>query len=114
MWGWKLLAGILGILAGLSILQHPLWNTFLLPTILVIFLGINGLVIGLISLITAIKSGNWAAGILGGLSILFGLFLLGSPLIAALSLPYVYGILCLIGGLSAIFAAIRRKKQTKN
>jgi uncharacterized membrane protein HdeD (DUF308 family) len=73
MWDWDLFTGILGILSGLLILQHPLWSTFLLHTILVIFLGVNGLAIGLISLLKAIKTGNWAAGILGAPSILFGL-----------------------------------------
>lgn len=114
MWGWNLFGGILGIVAGLSILQHPLWSSFLLPSFLVIFLGLDGLAIGVISLLTAIKSGNWAAGILGGLSILIGLLLLGSPLIAIFSLPYIYGVLCLIAGISAIFASFRRRKQTKN
>ncbi len=27
MWGWKLFAGLLGIFAGVLILQHPLWST---------------------------------------------------------------------------------------
>ena len=110
LWGLKLFAGILGILAGFAILQHPLWSTILLPTVLVIFLGVDGLIIGVISLVAAFKGGGWAAGILGGLSILFGLLLLGSPLIAAFALPYVYGVVSLIGGVAAIIAAFRRNK----
>ena len=113
LWGWKLIAGILGILAGLSVFQHPLWSTVLLPTVLVIFLGITGLLIGFISLIAAFKGGGWAAGILGILSILFGLLLLGSPLIAAFTLPFLYGIIELVVGIGAIIASIRRKNENK-
>lgn len=111
MWGWKLFAGVIGILAGLSIMQHPLWSTLMLPTVLVIFLGIDGLIIGGVSLFAAFKGGGWAAGILGILSLLFGFLLLGSPFIAALSLPWVYGVLGLVGGISAIFAAFRQRRQ---
>jgi len=113
MWGWKLFSGVIGILAGLSIMQHPLWSTFLLPTVLVTFLGIDGLIIGVVGLIAAFKGGGWAAGILGALSILFGLALLGSPFIAALALPWVYGVLGLAGGISAIFVAFRQRSEEK-
>lgn len=111
MWGWKLFAGILGILAGLAILQHPLWSAVLLPTVLVIFLGVDGLIIGVIGLIAAFKGGGWAAGILGGLSLVFGLLLLGSPLISAFALPFVYGIFGVVGGIAAIIAAVARRKS---
>ena len=43
MWGWKLFAGLLGIFAGVLILQHPLWSTLLVPATLVIILGIRRL-----------------------------------------------------------------------
>jgi len=113
MWGWKLLSGVIGILAGLSIMQHPLWSTFMLPAVLVIFLGIDGLIIGVVGLIGAFKGGGWAAGILGALSILFGLALLGSPFLASLALPWVYGVLGLAGGISAIFVAFRQRSEEK-
>src|SRR6476619_7415171 len=29
-WGWKLAMGILGIILGLAVLQHPLWSTLLI------------------------------------------------------------------------------------
>ena len=114
MWGWNLFMGILGIIAGLSILRHPLWSTILIPTVLVIFLGIDGLIIGVVGLIAAFKGGGWAVGILGSLSLIFGLLLLGSPLISAFALPYVYGLFGIIGGVSAIIAAIRRKNENRN
>lgn len=111
IWGWKLLAGIVGIMAGLSVVQHPYWSTLLLPAVLVIFMGINGLVIGVVGLIAAFKGGGWAAGILGALSLMIGLLLLGSPIITGLALPCVYGILGVIGGISATIAAFQQRKN---
>ncbi|HIE25163.1 MAG TPA: hypothetical protein EYP74_04100 [Anaerolineales bacterium] len=113
LWGWKLLSGVVGIMAGLSIVNHPLWSTFMLPTVMVIFMGVDGVIIGIVGLIGAFKGGGWSAGILGGLSLLFGLFLLGSPFIAGLALPLVYGILGVVGGIAAIFAAFQQKKAGK-
>jgi uncharacterized membrane protein HdeD (DUF308 family) len=111
MWGWKLFAGILGILAGISVMQHPLWNTFMLPAVMIIFLGIDGLIIGVVGLIAAFKGGGWAVGILGALSLFFGLSLLGSPFLAGLALPWIYGVLGVAGGIAAVFAAIRQRSE---
>ena len=113
MWGWKLFAGVIGIMAGLSIMRHPLWSTLMVPTVLVMFMGFSGLFIGVAGLISAFQGGGWSAGILGGLSLLFGILLLGSPFIAALALPWVYGVLGLAGGIAAIFAAFRQRGEEK-
>jgi uncharacterized membrane protein HdeD (DUF308 family) len=81
LWGWKLLSGILGILAGIIIIQHPLWSAILIPTTLVIILGIQGIIIGAISLVRAFRGGGWGIGILGIVSIFFGLVLLAALLL---------------------------------
>lgn len=107
LWGWKLFAGILGILAGLAIIQNPLWSTLIVPSILVIILGVEGMIIGVVSLIQAFSGGGWGAGILGVLSILFGLLLVANPLIGAGTLVILLGILGLVGGIIAIFYAFR-------
>ena len=36
LWDWKLVGGVIGILAGIVVLRHPLWSTLLLPTVYVI------------------------------------------------------------------------------
>lgn len=109
MWGWKLFAGILGIIAGILILQHPIWSGLLVPTVLVFVLGIQGLIIGIVNLIQAFQGGGWGIGILGALSIVFGIILIGSPFVAALALPWVAGIFALVGGIFGIIAAFRLK-----
>lgn len=107
MWGWKLFAGILGIIAGIIIIQHPLWSPVIVGTTLAIILGIEGTIIGIINLVQAFKGAGWGIGILGVLSVIFGLILIFKPFAAALALPLVVGIFSIIGGIAAIVLAFR-------
>jgi uncharacterized membrane protein HdeD (DUF308 family) len=107
LWGWKLFAGILGILAGIAIIQNPLWSTLIVPSTLVIILGVEGIIIGVVNLIQAFSGGGWGVGILGALSILFGILLVANPLVGAATLVILLGILGLVGGISAIIYAFR-------
>jgi uncharacterized membrane protein HdeD (DUF308 family) len=108
-WGWKLFIGILGIIAGIVVIQHPLWATILVPTVAVIVIGIQGIIVGIVGLIQAFQGGGWGVGILGVLSIIFGLILLFNPLVGAVALPFVLGIFGIVGGVLAIIAAFRLK-----
>jgi uncharacterized membrane protein HdeD (DUF308 family) len=106
-WYWSALLGILGIVAGLLVLQHPLFAAIVLPATLVIWLGILGLVIGVIEIIGAFSGGGVGSFILGVINILVGLLLLGSPGLATLAVPFVFGILLLIEGIALIVWALR-------
>ena len=108
-WGWKLFSGLLGIIAGILILQHPLWSTVLVPTTLVIILGIEGLIIGIVNLIQAFRGGGWGIGILGALSIVFGIILLANLFVSAVALPFVAGAFGVVGGIIAIVYAFKLK-----
>ena len=108
-WGWKLFSGIIGILAGIAIIQYPLWATFLVPTVLVWVFGFFGIIIGVIGLIQAFQGAGWGAGILGILSILFGLLLIFNAFVASLTLPFIFGILAIVGGLAALIMAFRMR-----
>ena len=110
-WGWKLFAGILGIVAGIIILQHPLWSVLLVPATLVVLLGITGILIGIVKLIQAFQGGGWGVGILGVLSIVLGIILLGNVGIATLTLPVVLGIFAILGGILALVGAFRLKGE---
>src|SRR5918911_3055929 len=111
LWSWKLVGGIIGVLAGIVVLQHPLWSTLLLPAIYVIILGIQGIIIGGTSLVMAFRGGGWGAGILGVLSIVFGIVLLLDPVfIGAAILPFVLGAFALVGGIAAIIGAFRLRR----
>ena len=108
-WGWKLFAGVIGILAGISILNHPLISPLILGSTLVIILGIQGIFFGIAGLVAAFKGGGWGAGILSALSIVFGLVLLFNTFLAAASLPWVLGIFGVVGGIAGIIAAFRMR-----
>ncbi len=114
LWGWKLIAGILGILAGIVVLQHPLWSTLLLPAVYVIILGILGIISGGASLVMAFRGGGWGMGTLGVLSIVLGIVLLLNPLYIGIAvLPFVLGAFSLVGGILAIVLAfVTRKGST--
>lgn len=109
MWGWKLFSGIIGILAGIAIINYPLWASVLVPTVLVWVFGFFGIMIGVIGLIQAFQGAGWGAGILGILSILFGLLLLFNAFVASLTLPFIFGILGLVGGVAALVMAFRMR-----
>jgi uncharacterized membrane protein HdeD (DUF308 family)/predicted flap endonuclease-1-like 5' DNA nuclease len=113
-WGWKLFTGIIGIIAGLLIIQYPLWATLLVPATLVWVFGFLGIVLGVIYLIQAFQGAGWGAGILGVLSILFGILLLMNTFAAALSLPFIIGILAIVGGVLALFGAFRLRGLEKS
>ena len=97
-WIWSLLSGIVGILAGLFVLRHPLIVALTVPTVFVIILGVQGLVMGVIGIIGGFQGGGVGSFILGVVNVLVGLLLLGSPVAAAFAVPTVFGALLLIQG----------------
>jgi uncharacterized membrane protein HdeD (DUF308 family) len=108
-WIWSLLSGLVGILAGLFVLRHPLVAALTVPTVLVIILGIQGLVMGVLQIIGGFKGGGIGPFILGGINVLVGILLLGSPIAAALAVPIVFGVLLLIQGAGLIILAFRAR-----
>jgi uncharacterized membrane protein HdeD (DUF308 family) len=108
-WIWSLLTGIVGILAGLFVLRHPLIAALTVPTVLVIILGVQGLIMGVLEIIGGFKGGGIGSFILGVINVLVGLLLLGSPVAAALAVPLVFGVLLLVQGVGLIFLAFRAR-----
>jgi uncharacterized membrane protein HdeD (DUF308 family) len=109
-WGWLLFSGILGIIAGLVVLHHPLLATIVVLNVVVIILGIEGLVMGAIGLYQAFSGAGWGTGILGALSIIVGLILLFNIYAASAVLPYVIAVFLIVGGIAAIFYSFRLRK----
>jgi uncharacterized membrane protein HdeD (DUF308 family) len=108
-WFWSLLIGILCVIAGIIVLKHPLFAAIVLPTALVVWLGILGLVIGVFAIIGAFTGGGVGSFIFGVINLLIGLLLLGSPVAAALAVPLVFGILLLIQGVALIIWGFKVK-----
>jgi uncharacterized membrane protein HdeD (DUF308 family) len=111
--GWKVLFGILGIIAGVAILCYPFYSAFVVPYIFIIFVGVWGLIMGFMSLFAGFKGGGWGAGIIGILLIIFGCLILANPMITTLVLPFILGVFGIIGGIAAIIGAFMIKGQTE-
>ncbi len=108
-WIWLLLVGIVGIAAGILVLRHPLLAALTVPTVIVIILGVQGLIMGVLEIIGGFSGGGIGSFILGVINVLIGLLLLSSPAIAALAVPLVFGILLLIEGVGLIIWAFRAR-----
>ena len=113
LWGWKLVGGVLGILAGIVVMQHPLWSSVLVPAIYVIILGIQALISGGVSLVLAFSGGGWGAAILGALSVIFGLVLLFNVWIGVAVLPFILGAVGIVGGGAAIAVAFAMRSMER-
>jgi uncharacterized membrane protein HdeD (DUF308 family) len=106
-WIWSLLTGIIGVLAGISVLRHPMMAAILIPTVLVIVLGVQGLLMGIFEIIEGFRGGGVWSFVLGVINILVGVLLLARPMAAALAVPLVFGILLLVQGLFLLIWAFR-------
>jgi uncharacterized membrane protein HdeD (DUF308 family) len=109
-WYWSLIIGILGIVAGIIVLNHPGLAALALPATLVVYLGITSLIMGVVGIIGGFSGGGIGSLVLGIASVLIGLLLLGSPMTTALAVPFVFGILLLAEGVTLILYAFRVKR----
>jgi uncharacterized membrane protein HdeD (DUF308 family) len=112
-WGWNLLLGILGIAAGLYIINNPVVGTITALVAIIWVLAFQAIAYGIISLIASFQGGGFGSAVLGILSIVLGILLLGNTLLSAATLPWVYGSFMIVGGIIAIFAAFRQRGQQK-
>lgn len=106
---WSLLAGVVGILAGLLVLRLPLFEALTVPITIVTILGVQGFILGALE-ITAGFSGDrtWSL-FLGLINIAIAVLLLSTPLTAALAIPLVFGLLMLIQGAGFTVLALRAR-----
>ncbi len=109
-WGWLLFMGILGIIAGMVVLRHPVYATVFVGTFLIIFLAVDALIMGIVGLIRAFTGAGWGPGILGVLTIIIAIFLFANVYGAALALPFIIGAFLIVGGIFAIFFSFRVRR----
>lgn len=108
-WIWSLLTGIVGILAGIFVVGHPLLAALAVPTAIVIVLGALGLIMGAIEIAGGFVGGGIGSFILGVTHALVGLLLLGSPIAADLAAPLAFGMLFLVQGVVLTVFAFRAR-----
>jgi uncharacterized membrane protein HdeD (DUF308 family) len=108
-WGWKLAGGLIGVFAGLYVIQHPLWAALVVPTTAALVIGIAGIAMGVMAIIQAFRGEGWGVGILGAIGVIFGIIILANPLVSALGLAIALGILGIVGGIILIVMAFRMR-----
>ncbi|RXA18452.1 HdeD family acid-resistance protein [Methanosarcina sp. MSH10X1] len=106
---WKLLSGILSIIAGVVILTYPVYSPFVVLTLFVIFIGIWAVINGVVKVVLALKGGGWGTGVIGILTIILGLLLLVNFVAGVLVLPWVFGFFLVIGGIGALIGGFRMR-----
>ncbi len=117
-WGFSAFVGTVSIIAGLVVFSRPIASALLTTTFMVYFLAFAALVSGMTSLSTGIRMRNqidneWYLIIGGGVSILFGVMLIASPLYSILFLVKGLGIIALVVGFVLVGYAIRIRSAVK-
>jgi uncharacterized membrane protein HdeD (DUF308 family) len=110
-WGWKLFLGILGIAAGLLVINNPLFSALIVGNTAIILLGLGGIFIGIVNVVQAFRGEGLGVGLLGVVSIILGIILLNNKAILTIALPTTLGILGVLGGIVAIIAAFRQRSE---
>jgi uncharacterized membrane protein HdeD (DUF308 family) len=105
--GWLIFNSVLGIVAGIVVLDHPLISAIFVPAVVVTIIGIAGLLIGFNDLFAAFRGAGWSMGLLGVISILLGGALLFNTVIGVALLPYFIGVVEVLGGLIAFVVALK-------
>jgi uncharacterized membrane protein HdeD (DUF308 family) len=113
MWFLKLLAGLLGIAAGIIVNQHPMWSALLVPSALTLILGIIGIGVGVLHLVRVFRGAGWGAATLGVLNLGLGILILMMPLLTTLTLIYAIATFKVLMGILTIFAAFMTRSAQK-
>ena len=108
--GWKIFLAIINILAGILILLHPYYATFFALGFLIIFIGFWACFVGGAHLYQAFTKKDAGNGVLGIISLIFGIILLVNPFIAAALLPFVAGGFAIVMGLCSVYVSFTIKK----
>jgi uncharacterized membrane protein HdeD (DUF308 family) len=103
--GRRLFMGIVSIIVGGYILMYPIATGLVLPMIFVLVLGVWAFIEGLVLLFMTFKG----ARILGVLTIILGIILLGTYAMPGVGLTFIWvGAICgVIGGIIMVIRALR-------
>ena len=106
-WGWKLFGGVIGIAAGLLVMQNPVASTTAVPAVVAWLMGIFGILIGISGLIDAFRGGGWGIGVFGVVAILIGLLFMFNSVVSGQVLVWLLALLLVIQGVLGIFYAFK-------
>jgi uncharacterized membrane protein HdeD (DUF308 family) len=109
-WGWVLFEGILGIIIGIVAFIHPGFTAL----VLLYFVAIWAIVTGIMEIAAAFAirgfaAREWALGLAGVVSIIFGIVLFIFPGSGLLSILWLVGIYAIIFGILFIVRAFQMR-----
>ena len=107
-WVSRAVNGILAILAGIVVINHPFFSALFIPATLITIAAILAIGFGVLRLYWALKEG-WGSAIAGVLNIILGLLILGNPMLGIVMLVYLAAILNIVGGIATIYLAIKMR-----
>ena len=110
-WIWSLWIGILGIIAGVLVLNHPLFAAVIPPSTLLIYLAVLGFFMGVLQIIGGLSGGGVGSFIPAVVNLIIGLLLVVStvllPATAPLAVRSILGGLLFVEGVALIICARR-------
>jgi uncharacterized membrane protein HdeD (DUF308 family) len=108
--GWRILGGILGAVAGVILIVHPIIGTIVTIAFQYYLLAFTAIVIGVINMFGGFKPNlSWGGSLLGLVQIILGIFLVTHPLVGMIAFVPTLGIVVMVGGIVTIVAAFRVK-----
>ncbi len=119
--GLTLFGGVLGIIAGMVVINNPIFAGILTPTMIMWFIALVFLVNGVLKIFlgnqSAEKSGydwSWGSFLVGILYVILGIVLLGMPIAAKfVTMVFAVSLLTLIGGIGIVVMSFRLRSALK-
>jgi len=108
MW-WKLIIGVLGVVAGFLVLTNPGEAADVFQGVIGVILGIIGIAVGVTALIGSFRGGGIGAFVFGAVSILIGLLILFNAQFSTELLITLFAVLLLIDGVAGIYLGIKNR-----
>lgn len=108
--GLKIFLAVINIIAGALIMIYPVFSTIFILSFFVIFIGFFACFIGCVHMYTAFKNKDAGNGVLGIISLIFGILLLVHPLVTAALLPYIAGGFCIVAGIGSVITSFMARK----
>src|SRR5215472_811132 len=110
--GWRVVGGILGIVAGVIIMIHPIAGTLVTIAFGFYLLAFAALVTGIINLVGGFqKTLSWGVSLLGLAQIILGIFLVTHPVVGMLAYVPTLGVLAIVAGIVIIISSFRVRRM---
>ena len=108
--GWRIFGGILGTVAGVIMMVHPVVGTYVTIAFQYYLLAFAAIVVGVINLFGGFTPNlSWGGSLLGLVQIILGIFLVAHPLVGMMAFVPTLGLIAIAGGIVTIVAAFRLK-----